>query len=311
MMLLVVDMKMHHPLVSIVIPTYNHAVFLKEALASVMVQTYQNWEAIVVNNYSDDNTVEVVNTFHDSRISLINFRNNGVIAASRNKGIQAAQGEYVAFLDSDDLWAPAKLQYCVEKLLSGFDLVCHGITVRWEGGKTTNIISYSDKLATFEALLYRGNSILTSATVVNRDILLQVNGFSENPEYVTVEDYDLWLRISKVTNKIGFLQKLLGVYRVHSNNASNAVLKHLEAECLLLAAYFKNEEKKGLLFTIRKRKRYAFAYYSAGERFKATGNSFKSLAYYFKSFRLDPLLFEIYIGCFFMMSEMLKRTLKK
>src|SRR3989304_1426515 len=75
------------PLVSVIIPTYNHAHFLREALESVCAQTHANWEAVVINNYSEDNTVEVVESFKDPRIRLENFRNNGVIAAFRNRGI--------------------------------------------------------------------------------------------------------------------------------------------------------------------------------------------------------------------------------
>ena len=78
------------PLVSIVIPTYNHADMLRRAVQSVVSQSYTNWNAVVVNNFSTDNTIDIVNEFNDSRISLVNFRNEGVIASSRNKGIELA-----------------------------------------------------------------------------------------------------------------------------------------------------------------------------------------------------------------------------
>jgi len=92
------------PVVSIVIPTYNHEHFLKKCLQSVVDQTFTNWEAIVVNNFSEDNTIAVVNSFHDPRIHLVNFKNNGIIAASRNKGIKLSRADLIAFLDSDDIW---------------------------------------------------------------------------------------------------------------------------------------------------------------------------------------------------------------
>lgn len=113
-------------LVSIVIPTFNHAPLLNRALESVRQQTYQNWEAIVVNNFSTDNTIEVIESFKDPRIKLINFSNNGVIAASRNQGINAASGKYIAFLDSDDKWYPIKLEKCVDAAQTGAQLICHG-----------------------------------------------------------------------------------------------------------------------------------------------------------------------------------------
>ena len=90
------------PLVSVVIPTYNHARYLARALQSVLDQTYTNWEAIVIDNHSTDNTDEVMASFADSRITLLKIHNNGVIAASRNIGIRAANSEWITFLDSDD-----------------------------------------------------------------------------------------------------------------------------------------------------------------------------------------------------------------
>lgn len=85
------------PYVSVVIPTYNHAKLLKKALDSVLAQTFQDWEAIVINNFSTDNTIEVVDSFADRRIKIFNFSNSGVIAASRNHGLREATGDFIAF----------------------------------------------------------------------------------------------------------------------------------------------------------------------------------------------------------------------
>src|SRR3990167_9298210 len=112
-------------LISVVIPTYNHAKYLHIALESVIKQSFSNWEVIVVNNYSEDNTIDVVEAFQDQRIHLVNFRNHGVIGASRNEGLRHAHGEFVAFLDSDDIWYPEKLSHCLAVLHEGYDLVCH------------------------------------------------------------------------------------------------------------------------------------------------------------------------------------------
>ena len=98
------------PKVSIVIPTYNQANLLKLALESVRAQTESDWEAVIVNNFSEDHTREVVQAFDDQRLRLIDFRNHGVIGASRNRGIKESRSEWVAFLDSDDLWESEKLE---------------------------------------------------------------------------------------------------------------------------------------------------------------------------------------------------------
>ena len=92
------------PTFSVIIPTYNQADFLRLALKSVLDQTLRDFEVIIVNNYSTDHTLEVVEQLNDHRLSVKNFRNHGVIGASRNSGIRASNGEYVAFLDSDDTW---------------------------------------------------------------------------------------------------------------------------------------------------------------------------------------------------------------
>jgi glycosyltransferase involved in cell wall biosynthesis len=86
------------PVISVVIPTYNRANDLKRALKSVQVQTFTNWEVLIVDNHSVDNTDQVVSDFNDSRIKLFKIHNNGVIAASRNVGIREASGAYIAFL---------------------------------------------------------------------------------------------------------------------------------------------------------------------------------------------------------------------
>ena len=101
---------MAEPTVCVIVPTYNHAPLLKKALESLIAQTFTDWEVVVINNFSGDDTIQIVESFNDSRIRITNFRNSGVIAASRNEGLRLAKGKYIAFLDSDDLWYPNKLQ---------------------------------------------------------------------------------------------------------------------------------------------------------------------------------------------------------
>ena len=97
-------------LISIIIPTFNHAYYLERCLKSIESQTISNYEIIIIDNHSTDNTNEVVNSFNDARLKLLKVHNNGVIAISRNKGILEAKGDWIAFLDSDDFWYPKKLE---------------------------------------------------------------------------------------------------------------------------------------------------------------------------------------------------------
>ena len=217
------------PVISIVIPTYNQADFLKEALGTVVGQTYPSWEAIVINNFSNDLTREVVEELNDPRIRLIDYANNGVIAASRNLGISLAQGKYVAFLDSDDLWHATKLERCVEAMSArGVEWICHG--EQWFGnGLDKNVLYGPSSRSSFEALLYRGNCISTSAVVVKRSLLTQVGGFRERADIVTSEDYDLWLRLTQCGTTITFIDEILGAYRIHSSGQSQTALRNMLA----------------------------------------------------------------------------------
>ena len=280
------------PLVSIVIPTYNHAPMLQRALATVVEQTYQNWNAIVVNNFSTDNTLEVVAAFNDPRIQCVNFRNNGVIGASRNEGIALATGKYVAFLDSDDTWFPTKLEKCVEILESGSDLVCHAEYWVDESGKSRLVAYGPSEAATHHNLIYKGNRISTSATVVRAALLKEVHGFDVSPELISTEDYDLWIRLAAKSDKFAFISEPLGEYHRHDNNVSANIEKHLAAELALLAKHFSANTRFENMVARRRRK--ALAYYGAGRSLHRTRNHFLALQKYSRSLVIWPLSLRLY-----------------
>ena len=280
------------PLVSIVIPTYNHAPMLQRALATVVEQTYQNWNAIVVNNFSTDNTLEVVTAFNDPRIQCVNFRNNGVIGASRNEGISLATGKYVAFLDSDDTWFPTKLEKCVEILESGSDLVCHAEYWIDESGKSRLVAYGPSEAATHHNLIYNGNRISTSATVVRTALLKEVHGFDVSPELISTEDYDLWIRLAAKSNKFAFIDEPLGEYHRHDNNVSANIEKHLMAELALLAKHFSTNTRYENV--IARRRRTALAYYGAGRSLHRTSKHFLALKKYARSLMIWPISLRLY-----------------
>ena len=280
------------PLVSIVIPTYNHAPMLQRALATVIEQTYQNWNAIVVNNYSTDNTLEVVAQFNDPRIQCVNFRNNGVIGASRNEGIALATGKYVAFLDSDDTWFTGKLEQCVEVLESGSDLVCHAEYWIDESGKSRLVAYGPSEAATHHNLIYKGNRISTSATVVRATLLKEVNGFDISPELISTEDYDLWIRLAAKSNKFAFIDEPLGEYHRHDKNVSANIEKHLASELALLAKHFSANTRFENMIARRRRK--ALAYYGAGRSLHRTRKHLLALQKYFRSLVIWPISLRLY-----------------
>jgi len=280
------------PPVSIVIPTYNHAPMLQRALATVVEQTYQNWNAIVVNNHSTDNTLEVVAAFNDPRIQCINFHNNGVIGASRNEGIARATGEYIAFLDSDDTWFPTKIEKCVAVLNNGSDLVCHAEYWIDEQGKSRLVVYGPSEAATHHNLIYRGNRISTSATMVRASLLKEVNGFDVSPELISTEDYDLWIRLAAKSTKFAFIDEPLGEYHRHDKNVSANIDKHLAAELALLAKHFSaNAQIENVL---ARRRRKALAYYGAGRSLHRTSKHYLALKKYFQSMIIWPISIRLY-----------------
>lgn len=280
------------PLVSIVIPTYNHAPMLQRALSTVVKQTYQNWNAIVVNNFSTDNTLEIVAAFNDPRIQVVNFRNNGVIGASRNEGIALSTGTYVAFLDSDDTWVPSKLEKCVEILESGSDLVCHAEFWIDESGKSRLVAYGPSEAATHRNLIYKGNRISTSATVVRTALLKEVHGFDVSPELISTEDYDLWIRLAAKSDKFAFISEPLGKYHRHDNNVSANIEKHLAAELALLAKHFSANTRFENIIARRRRK--ALAYYGAGRSLHRTRKHFLALQKYLHSLVIWPISVRLY-----------------
>ena len=291
--------------VSIVIPTYNHEAFLGAALSSVVDQTYTNWEAIVVNNFSTDGTEALVHSFNDPRIKLVNFHNKGIIGAARNQGINLAINPFVAFLDSDDTWLPTKLEKCVAALTNGADLVCHGENWIDETSHSRAVFYGPTARATYLSLLFKGNRLSTSATVVRANILKSVGGFSENPEFVTAEDYEMWLKISQLTNKLVFIDEILGNFTRHGASASSSVVKHLHAEISVVHHHAK-QLPNSFSTNIRLRHRKAKAYYSAGRSSARSGQSRSALKYFATAIKTSPLFTRSYAAIILLFVDQIK-----
>jgi len=210
------------PLVSIVVPHYNHGKYIKNMINSVIDQTYTNWEMIIVDNNSTDNSSLVIDGFKDQRIRTVKINNNGIVAKSRNMGIKVAKGEWIAFLDSDDFWFSKKLEKCL-KNCKNVDFIYHDMKLF---KAETNIMNNRGKKSrtlqspVFKDLLINGNTLLNSSVLVRKVLLNKVNGLSEDREMVTCEDYNLWLKISKVTERFLHIPEKLGYYAIHNQGLS-------------------------------------------------------------------------------------------
>jgi glycosyltransferase involved in cell wall biosynthesis len=223
------------PFFSIVIPTYNHAHFMRRCLDSLISQTYQHWEAIIVNNFSEDNTIEIIEGYNDPRIRLINNANGGAIAVSRNKGISQAKGNWICFLDSDDWWYPNKLEETL-KYLQDYDLIYHNLDKQFLGKSNKGVINgriLKNDIA--KDLLVNGFCIPNSSVVVRREIIDRVGGINEDKSFIAIEDSDYWMRISKISSRFKFIDLSLGAYWIGENMSISA--KQIDREVFLFNRY--------------------------------------------------------------------------
>jgi len=216
------------PIVSIVIPTYNHAKFIGKALESVIDQTYKNWEAIVIDNNSTDDTDKVINQYNDPRIKYLKINNDGVIAKSRNLGIKEAKGEWIAFLDSDDWWTKDKLEVCLSKICKNVDFIHHATEYvnKSKSFLTKKIIKGREfKKPILNDLLIgtitKGSQISNSSVIVRKNILIKIGGLNENKILVGSDDYDTWLRIAQITDQFLYVNKKLSYVLFHDARTSN------------------------------------------------------------------------------------------
>ncbi|MBF0343298.1 MAG: glycosyltransferase [Nitrospirae bacterium] len=293
------------PLVSVIIPTYNHETYIGEAIESTLLQTYSEIEVIVIDNFSNDNTEAIVNSYveKDQRLHYKKFNNKGIIGLSRNLGIKMARGDYVAFLDSDDIWFTNKL----EKVMNVFaknkwvDLVCHDeYHVK---GQSKDIIGKGiyGPYKTYEQLLFKGNALSTSAVVVRKNKLFEAGLFSEDFNVVTAEDYDLWLKLSKIS-QIFYLHEILGCWRVHALSNSNNIDRHINNVLNVLHSHLSKWPNKNLRYKHLQRKRIGHAVRVGGRLLMKDGYFGIAIPYLLKAIYIYPLSPKSWISllaCFF------------
>jgi glycosyltransferase involved in cell wall biosynthesis len=218
-----------NPKISVIAPTKNRNNYLSLAIRSVLSQTYPDFEVILIDASGD--AAEIVRRFNDNRIRYIFSENDRGVSAARNIGIRLAQGEYIAFLDDDDVWLPSKLQKQLEFIEKNpaVALVYCGIWIINSFGKTIGfILPYKGQV--YPEILKWNCIGGCSRVLIRKSNLNEIGLFDED---LTVgEDQDLWLRMSKHYS-FGYLNELLSEYRVHKNRLSTDSKKSLEAAKLM------------------------------------------------------------------------------
>ena len=196
---------------SIILPTYNRAHKISKALNSVINQSYQNWELIIVDNYSIDNTEELINLYNNKKFSLYKINNNGVIAKSRNLGIEKSKGDYLCFLDSDDWWEPKKLELVNKSINDGYEFIYHDHNIVKTKGliKKREFVSQKLTKPIFNDLILKGPSFATSSVSLSKKHFNEIGKFDESFNLIAWEDWDAWLRYSKKNEKFFHLNYVL------------------------------------------------------------------------------------------------------
>jgi glycosyltransferase involved in cell wall biosynthesis len=215
---------------SVILATYNSSKYLEESINSVLNQTYKNFELIIVDDGSTDKTINIIKKFKDNRIKY-KYQTNQGPSKARNIGIKISKSRWICFIDADDYWYKNKLKV-VRKFLSGSNLIYHKLKKKIEfKKKNLHIMQSKLQYSLFQKyigskikdpitknLLIYGNTIPTSSVVIRKKILEKSKSFDEKLRIG--EDYDLWLRLSLVTNKFIFISETLGSYRIHTESST-------------------------------------------------------------------------------------------
>jgi len=231
------------PLVSVIVTTFNRKDKLKETLDSILCQSFQDFELIVVDNFSDYDFVAFINSFENEKLIPIQNNNHGIIAVNRNVGIKNAKGEFIAFCDDDDIWVPHKLATQLDALQNAnADFVSSNAFI-FENEISCVKGEVNNRLIKDTKDFIKKNQIITSTVLVRNNSLLY---FNENNVLISIEDYALWLELYFYGFNFHFVNENLIYYRHDGNSASNKnwIIGHFKIIHLLSNIAIKHDNIK-------------------------------------------------------------------
>jgi teichuronic acid biosynthesis glycosyltransferase TuaG len=205
---------MKNPLVSIIVTTFNRPIELEECLDSIFSQTFQNFEVILIDNYSKYELNEMFIKYPLEKLRFFQNDNKGIIAINRNYGIHRARGEYIAFCDDDDMWDINKLAHQLKLIQQTNSEICYTAIREFNDKKNFRVRRYSDIVGL--SLLRKNQICLSSVLAKNTSTLF----FNENPNRLAIEDYDLWLNFLFLKKKFVYLAKPLVWFRLNPDSTS-------------------------------------------------------------------------------------------
>lgn len=232
------------PLVSVVIPVFNRSAELRRALESLARQTNKAFEVVVCDDGSTEDISAVLSPFKELlSIQYLRISNSGGPARPRNAAVASAQGEWIALMDSDDWWDDNRMETVVAQLGPEADLVYHRLRVASANGLTRTIekrpvIGEPLVGSPLKHMALWGNPIPNSSVTVRRSNLLEIGGFSEQPD--VVEDFDGWMRLAEAGARFGFINEVLGTYWVGSDGISAFSERQIAQEKVLFERHIQH-----------------------------------------------------------------------
>jgi len=289
----------NNPKVSVIIPVFNSEKYIENALLSVLKQTYKNFEIIIIDDGSNDNTLDVIheikNRFNENRIIILEQNHRGC-GAARNLGIRHAKADLIAFLDSDDIWFADKLERTIAVFNSRADvnLVSHDLIRVYSNGYKEMFFlhkRYNPKIDYF-VNIYMSNCLVTSTVTLKKSVLLKNECFNEYLH--PAEDYDFWLKISSRI-KPYYIRKPLAYYLIREGSQSEDIDRGLQQIIKVLKRHFPELKKKNFFASLKLRKRMAQFLGAAGKEWLLRGNIFKAVALFNRALVQWPLNFKIFL----------------
>lgn len=217
-------------LVSIIVPAYNVENYIGEAIESVLEQTYKNWELIIIDDGSIDNTADIVKNYQIDKRIFYYYQQNSKQGKARNHALNKSKGEYIAFLDADDLWVSNKLEMQLQVFQEKqVDVVySQGWILRGNFNKQLKQMNITERNTLtgyfssidFVHILFKRNPVPVLSAIVKREKILNVKGFGEEKEIQNAEDFQLWLKLADSGCDFFGMTDRLFYYRIHENQST-------------------------------------------------------------------------------------------
>lgn len=279
------------PFISVIMPVYNRGQTVRSAIESVLRQSYQNFELVIIDDASTDSTSVIVNSIQDERIKYVRLKSRAGASAARNVGIRIAQANWIAFQDSDDIWEPQKLEKqvrCLNEYQGEYLPIIYTSFYRYRNNRREYIPGKDkrNKNGFIHSELLLENFISTQTVLLAKESLLNVGGFSEDmPRF---QDWELWIRLSREHPFIWIDEPLVHVYYTDSSISSSQV-KLIQAYEKIIEKHLEDFQRAGTRYL-------ANLYFSYGHNLCLDGEMSRGRNQLWKSLKQNPWSLRCYIA---------------